>query len=187
MVSHLRSFVSDEKIKCSHTFEVEGSKLPSTSTLKRERGHTIITSLSGHNERKTVVLLAVFDKFLTVEEVARKTFSESLGIDFKHHKRNTSKALNKYLHFFKKPYLISKFLKRKGRVAYKCSPKGQRMACELNYRRERWLSLNWKRSKRHKWNNNSKFNIVCRRSCLTCKFNPKQPEQKKKSSTGGRQ
>lgn len=178
----------NKTVKYSQPLDIDLSTSTPTNHIKGKRGHVLKTSLSGHNERKAIILLAVWDKYLTCDEVARKTFSDSLGIDYEHHKRNTEKALNKYLHCFKKPYLISKFLKKnKGRIAYKCNWKGKRMACELYYRQQRWLNLNWKHSQRHKrWNGKrykySKFNVICRRSCDTCQFNPNPQEQKIKPS-----
>ena len=136
--------------------------------------------LSNHNKRKLSVLIPAFNQYLTSGEIAKRTFQPDMNMNFKEHKRLTQKAASRLCHEYDHPYLIKEVLQKNregGKTAYKCTDKGRRVACELTYRTQHGLDLNWKRSKLHfrggkgqkKWN---KYNIRCSTDCENCRFNP---------------
>lgn len=128
-----------------------------------------ITLLSGHNERKLSILITVFDHFKTAGEVAKETLPE--GEDFKVHKRNIQYAMSRYRWHFTHPYLIHETLNKAregGKVAYKCTVKGRKMACELFYRKRHGIMLKW-------WihGRGDPYHVHCSyNGCGDCPYNP---------------
>ncbi len=127
-----------------------------------------------HNQRKLPILLSVFKKYKTAYEVAKETLPP--GEDLDHYLTLIRAALSSYRRQYTHPYVIHetlRTLRRKGRVAYKCTDKGKRVACELNYRKKHGISLIWRKSPRRRHGNKiNKYYIDCRGNCKTCKYYP---------------
>lgn len=135
------------------------------------------STLSSHNERKLSVLLALFDKFMTVGDTAKATLPASA--DCKVHKNMTKLALSRLRWRYPNPYVTHKDIKversyprgnsLKTVRVYKCLAKGRKMACELLYRKTHGLNLKNDKTSR------SIYNIYCDdNGCKDCKFNPKK-------------
>lgn len=137
--------------------------------------------LSNHNQRKLSILLSVFNKYKTAWEVAAETLPS--GADPIQHRRLVQIATSRLRRGYDHPYLTHENLttmKRGGIVAYKCTQKGKRVACELSHRKKKDLSLNWKRSPRHRHGKKrTKYHIDCRGNCKKCQYYPipKTPTQ----------
>jgi len=78
----------------------------------KRKNHTKKTKFSGHNKTKLPVLLVCFNAYHSVAEIAKATFTESLGINIAHHTDNIRKSLWKYRNAFTHPYLESRRLKK---------------------------------------------------------------------------
>jgi hypothetical protein len=119
--------------------------------------------LTGHNKRKLSVLLSVFNRWKSAGEVATETLPKREREREELHKRNVAKCLSRLKYGYSRPYVILGKRKKGAKVVYRASKKGRRVACELNYREKRGLSLKWGRPGYH---------ITCARTCDECENNP---------------
>ena len=146
----------------------------------KRKNHTKKTKFSGHNQRKLSILLVCFNDYYSAAEIAEATFSEALGIDLAHHTQNIRESLWRYRHAFDHPYIDSKPLKKA--IVYRANEKGKRVCCELHFRENHGLSLNWKHSRLHYRSGKgqkklNKYNIRCLPrfgviDCGKCQYNP---------------
>lgn len=116
-----------------------------------------------HNLRKLSILLECFNFHKTAGQVSNNTHIS--GESFTDHRDKVAKTISRLRHFFKHPYLTSHHLKNGkegGHIAYKCTPKGRRVCCELFYRKKKGIALNW----------NGRYHVQCCKDCSECENNP---------------
>lgn len=146
--------------------------------FKPQKRHKQSTDLSRDNETKLSILLTVFKKYMTAGEIAKETHSKVPGLDFETHKQNIHTAVSRLRWRYTHPYLKHERLRKPregGRMAYKASDKGRKMACELHFRKKNSIDLKWKREKvnsKGKIYIGGNYNIVCSGHCKSCSFNP---------------
>ncbi len=84
---------------------------------------------------------------------------------FEKEKAAVMAAMSKYRNAYTHPYVIHTRRRKPragGYIAYKCSPKGRKVCCELFYRKSHGLDLKW----------NGFYNIKCTGVCDNCQYNP---------------
>jgi len=174
---HIQQILQQKKLKPTTQF-YKGKKKPSTFklSLKDERAlkhKRLLLSrprkkkrrsvFTAHNKRKLSVLIAVFNSWKSAGQVALETLVSHEQPYADVHRRNVAKCLSRLKYGYTHPYVSLGIRKKGASVVYRCTKKGRKIACELNYCDKNGLSLKWKKPGYH---------VECAHTCDMCVYNP---------------